>query len=80
LQTRDVPVSQATRQIRVLFCVFLGVGLERSEDVADVPQFAGPVTREWLAAICSTRLVPERGMPTTRTGIADGFPCCSVVA
>ena len=33
-----------------------------------------PETREWLAAICSTRLVPERGMPTTNTGVSDGFP------
>ena len=33
-----------------------------------------PNTREWLAAICSTRLVPERGKPTIKTGTSDGLP------
>ena len=28
-----------------------------------------PVTREWLAKICSTSVVPERGIPKTKIGV-----------
>ena len=33
-----------------------------------------PTTREWLARICSVRLVPERGMPTMMMGSSDVLP------
>ena len=33
-----------------------------------------PNTREWLARICSSSEVPERGMPTMNTGVAAGSP------
>ena len=38
-----------------------------------------PNTWEWVAAICSTRLVPDRRMPTMKTGASDGFPLPSTV-
>ena len=33
-----------------------------------------PNACEWLARICSTSVLPERGMPTTNTGVASRFP------
>ena len=40
-----------------------------------VVHFAGTVAAGgWLPMICSTRLVPERGMPTMKTGTSLALP------
>src|SRR5579883_3617311 len=36
-----------------------------------------PCTSGWLARICSTSVEPERGMPRTKMGTAEGSPCPS---
>ena len=43
-------------------------------DVVEGLQLAGAVHHGWLAMICSIKVVPERGMPTTKIGDCEGSP------
>ncbi len=43
------------------------IGITKSPKKVNSPV---PYTLEWLAKICSTRVVPERGIPTIKIGNA----------
>ena len=61
----------------------MAIPCDRSPEVANrtagepVSSSPAPKTRGWLARICSTSVVPERGMPTTNTGrtVSRPHPC-----
>ncbi len=75
LQTRLVVVRQPARQIRVELVrrPFEPVGLHGVDDIADVFKLAGAEHAGMAGGDLLDRLVPERGMPTMKTGSSDGF-------